>query len=115
MKPRETVRDLLACGPQTLDVVFHYLADRVYAAELTGGGMIRDISDCKMWLEELCEAARNPQPSQIGVFTPASARERFPFDAACPGCGHARAEANECGEKLGGGVCRCEHEAAGDP
>ena len=110
MKPRETARDLLACGPQTLDVVFQYLADRIYTAELTGGGMIRDVSDCKVWLEELCEAARNPLP-QIGVFTPASARERFPFDAACP----VHAEENECGEKLGGGVCRCEHDAAGDP
>jgi hypothetical protein len=103
--PRNRPRSASLWTPQTLDVVFQYLADRIYAAELTGGGMIRDVSDCKIWLEELCEAARNPLP-QIGVFTPASA----PFDPACPDCGHAHAE-----EKLGGGVCRCEHEAAGDP
>jgi hypothetical protein len=94
MNARELIADLRLLGPQDPNVVFHYLAARVYDARLSNGLPLHDAHDFKLWLEELGEASKCPA---------------LPADHTCPDCGHVHEDRNECKKYLGEGkFCPCE-------
>jgi hypothetical protein len=100
MKPDELIANLRVFCPQNLTVIFQYLADRLYQAQLPNGTMLRDVSDVRDWLEHLSTVARAPLVKALQ-------------QNVCPRCGHIHNNEKECGEKIGGGrVCRCEMELA---
>lgn len=61
MTSAELICDLRIIGPQDLCVVLQYLADYLYEARLRDGSRLVDISDFKLWLEELSAEAKKCQ------------------------------------------------------
>lgn len=98
MTAKELIDHLRACGPQDLNVVFHYLADRVHESRLEGGQRLLDSTDFTIWLRELGNAWREAEHHGF-----------LPVHNTCPRCGHIHQGDAECGEDIGGGrICRCE-------
>jgi hypothetical protein len=57
MTPSELISDLRACGPQSLSVTLHYIADRWCELTLSSGQRLSDATDSKAAFKELAEAA----------------------------------------------------------
>ena len=117
MTSREWLADILSQGPRSellpleLRMMFRQLHDNLPLLKLRNGSHVRDVPDVMELCREMIDLLTPNKPPQIGVFTAASARERFPFADTCPDCGHVHNGENECGEKLGGDrVCRCERK-----
>jgi len=117
MTSREWLADILSQGPRSeflpleLRLIFRQLHDNLPMLKLRNGAHVRDVPDVMELCREMIDLLSPPKPAQVGVFTAGSARERFPFEATCPNCGHVHFEEDECGEQLGGGrVCRCERK-----
>lgn len=119
MTPTELVDRLKACGPQELHIVFCYLADRAYEAELADGSKLRDASDFKQWLQELCAASRpvaefsgNTEGQAEPVFRtrPEVTRHGAEF---CLKCGHVHEGDSSCDVYMGprAGHCDCTEGA----
>lgn len=118
MNARELIADLRLLGPQDLNVVFHYLAARVYDARLAGGLPLSDAHDFKLWLEELGEASKHSpilESTEVLVqpgngTSPKVTRAPQPrWDRSCPDCGHEHEDRSECKKYLGEGkFCPCE-------
>lgn len=117
-----TARDFIASlAPVDLDRqsrIFRYLADHAFESRLRDGAPIRDVTDFRMWLAELAEAAELRKSGQsTTVSVPAEIRPcrkvmgTFGNSDPCPRCGHVHQGSAECGEEIGGGrICRCELE-----
>ena len=58
LRPAQLIADLLSLGPQTLPVIFRYLADHAFEVRRNDGGRICDIFDFQEWLEELAAEAK---------------------------------------------------------
>jgi hypothetical protein len=106
MKARELIADLpLGPGDQrqallSARLLLCYLADHACMAELQSGQRISDLTDVKVWLRELAEAARVPSVRTSPRVTSCD---------FCPDCGHVHIDDSECGFPIGGGRnCRCE-------
>ncbi len=83
MKAAELIAKYRACGPQSMPVFLHFLAD--HAGE---------VANVTVWLRELAEAARLPDPVP---------------DPLCPDCRHVHEGRTECKKYLGEGkFCPCE-------
>jgi hypothetical protein len=110
MTPQELISALRSCGPQTLSVILHFIADRLYQAELNSGASLHDVTDFKIFLEECAEVAkvRDFRDQTASGWREAPSRGVNP---PCPRCGHVHQGDRECGEQIGGGrICRCEME-----
>lgn len=92
MTAKELIDHLRACGPQDLNVVFHYIADRVPELRLEDGQRLLDSTDFTVCLRELGKAWREAE----GWKFPA-------LHDTCPRCGHIHQGDAECGEDIGGG------------
>jgi hypothetical protein len=116
MTASDLISNLRQCGPQSLSVILHYIADRVYEAELPNGAALRDATDFKAWLVDLADEARNVDGMEIPGETenrPAvrgTRRLQQPrWDRTCPDCDHEHEGRNDCGKYLGEGkFCQCE-------
>src|SRR5580692_7170624 len=114
MTVSELSQELWAMGPQEANVIFRFLADHVYEAELPvrltyPPHRLRDVTDFREWLLALAEAAKpqvRPSLRQVQISDQHPRRDR-----TCPRCGHVHEGDVECGALTGGGrVCRCELE-----
>jgi hypothetical protein len=121
MTAKELIDDLRLLGPQDANVIFQYLADHIYEAELSTPPTrplrrVRDACDFKEWLLELAEAAklplgltkapRAPTP-QLSLTQNLAQQPRR--DHTCPDCGHEHEGRTDCGKYLGEGkFCPCE-------
>jgi hypothetical protein len=119
MTAPELISDLRACGPQSLSVTMHYIADRIHELTLADGQHLRDATDFKAALKELAEAARHRdykiamgagfQEHMEGAMADPPKKTAIVFPDFCPGCGHVHADDHECQFPIGGGrICRCE-------
>ncbi|HZW05360.1 MAG TPA: hypothetical protein VFF58_00500 [Candidatus Nitrosotalea sp.] len=122
MTARELMAYMQRCGPQELNVVFHFLADQAGQARLSNGARLCDVSDFSAWLRELGDAARIsgeiPDSTEVLPMPERSTRPRVTERPAqlrnwnaCPRCGHVHEGDRECGVEIGRGqICRCEME-----
>jgi hypothetical protein len=120
MTAHELLQDLRACGPQSLSVILHFVADHISEARLSTGARLCDATDFSDWLHELGDVARVSGFSEsTEVLIPAGRRtrptvtrqEQSRWDNTCPRCGHVHQGEKECGESIGGGrICRCDLE-----
>ncbi len=106
---KELIDDLRALGPQDLNVVLRYLADRVPAARTADGLRILDASDFIQWLRELAQCWRVSEQLRPPSAALKRVCDRLAGFNTCPRCGHIHQGESECGQEMGGGgFCRCE-------
>ena len=109
MTARELISNLRRCGPQSLTVIFHYVADRAHELRLADGQKLNDCLDFAAMLRELGEAARLTRPELLD--SPPQLRTVSTLDPTCPRCGHVHEGDKECGAEIARGrICRCEME-----
>ena len=113
MTASELIAELRLMGPQDPNVIFQYLADHVYEAELPTSlngppRRVRDASDFREWLLELAEAAK-PARCVSPALRQTQIPAQQPRDHRCPDCGHVHEGRDECGKYLGEEkFCPCE-------
>jgi len=135
MKPRELLSDFdFGPGDVRAELLYvrmllSYLADHVYAAELSAGGQLHDAMDFTAWLRELSDEARKLAETAArtkvswmkdsGTRPKVTCRTSIPAPQPryssefCPDCGHIHADPSECGFPTGSGgkvPCRCERK-----
>jgi hypothetical protein len=99
MKPSELIASLRACGPQSLSVTLHYIADRYKDLTLENGLYPHDITEHQLVHRQLALAAREPPFAES--------------TAVCMKCFHVHEKDGECGVDLGkGGLCDCKAEVS---
>lgn len=117
MTAREIIAELRLCGPQSLAVILHFLADRAYEFRLADGKRITDVIDAAAWLRELAEADKVVVFPEITVegadgsipAAPSPASWQLRRDHSCDDCRHEHQGKTECGHYLGEGkFCHCE-------
>lgn len=97
MTSAELISALRACGPQTLSVSLHFIADRIPELALADGQRLNDGTDMIVCLRELARCAEVRD------------LPRRPHDAMCPDCDHEHEGRTECSKYLGEGkFCHCE-------
>lgn len=124
MIAQELIAHLRDCGPQPLNVIFHFLADRCAQSRLASGARLCDAGDFTAWLRELGDAAQPDIPGSTEALHLAERSTRPTVTGqlsgqlsemrnwnTCPRCGHVHEGDRECGAEVGRGqLCRCEME-----
>lgn len=120
MTARELLSDLRRMGPQSLEVLFTYLANHWYEFRLENGTLVRhsDAIGAREFLLECAAAAKlSPDVESTEVSIAAGSRprpqvirqEQPRWDRTCHNCGHVHEGEEECGVFMGGGgYCKCE-------
>ena len=119
MTPSELIARYRDLGPQDLNVLLQFIADRLYCLRLANGPRILDVTDMKQAFLEMAEELRkscntkvpwmvNEKP--IPKVTP-SEHERWA--GICHSCGHPHKDKAECGASMGNErKCLCDLEVA---
>ena len=122
MTARELLSDLRRMGPQSLEVLFTYLANHWYEFRLENGTLVRhsDAIGAREFLLECAAAAKlSPDVESTEVSIAAGSRPRpqvirqeqprWKSDPVFPDCDHVHEGRDECAKYLGEGkFCRCE-------
>ena len=114
MNARELVSDLRLLGPQDQNVIFAFIADRAYLLRLNSGGRLSDLTDFKLFLDELSAAWRFADFKEA-VPPPIDRKPlgHWEVEDVCVRCGHVHEGSAQCGVPIGEGrFCRCEVEVS---
>lgn len=120
MTSRELLDEILAQGPRSdalaleCRIIFRILVDNLYRAQLSEGGLLRDISDVRAFLQELVDELAPHQKPAASVGPRLTLRQEQPRwkpDLVCPHCRHTHEGRDECKVYLGEGkFCLCEEK-----